>query len=72
MYGGAGGGVGDGLAAFFMILTKVFRFGRQVKQCKQTEEVLKIARTRFEIEDEINKKSDVDVCSDLSKWVCKK
>ncbi|OPB29496.1 hypothetical protein [Bartonella sp. WD12.1] len=59
------------LAAFFVTLAKVFRFGKKVEQRKRTEKTLKIAITRFEVEDEVNKKSDVDIRSDLSEWVRK-
>ncbi|OPB29413.1 hypothetical protein [Bartonella sp. WD12.1] len=58
-------------AAFFVTLAKVFRFGKKVEQRKRTEKTLKIAITRFEVEDEVNKKSDVDIRSDLSEWVRK-
>ncbi|MGL2349684.1 hypothetical protein ACOWKN_06330 [Helicobacter pylori] len=56
-------------AAFFVILAQVFRLGKKVEQRKRTEKTLKIAITRFEVEDEVNKKSDVDIRSDLSNWV---
>ncbi|AQX19989.1 hypothetical protein BWD162_008770 [Bartonella sp. WD16.2] len=36
---------------------------------KRTEKTLKIAITRFKVRNEVNKKSDVDVHSDLSEWV---
>ncbi|EJF89753.1 hypothetical protein [Bartonella melophagi] len=59
-------------AAFFITLAQVFRLGKKVEQHKQTEKILKTAKTRLEIEDEINKKHDDDVRAALSNWVRKK
>ncbi|ENN90888.1 hypothetical protein [Bartonella schoenbuchensis] len=60
------------LAAFFVTLSRVFYLGKKAERRKRTEKVLKVAITRVEVEDEVNKKSDVDVRSDLSEWVRKK
>ncbi|OPB29859.1 hypothetical protein [Bartonella sp. WD12.1] len=55
--------------AFFITLAKAFRLGKKVEQHKQTKESLKVATTRLEIENEINKKRDDDVRAALSNWV---
>ncbi|MEL6088461.1 MULTISPECIES: hypothetical protein [Bartonella] len=60
------------LAAFFVTLARVFYLGKKAERRKRTEKILKVAITRVEVEDEVNKKSDVDVRSDLSEWVRKK
>ncbi|EJF77765.1 hypothetical protein MCO_00903 [Bartonella sp. DB5-6] len=57
------------LAAFFVALVKAFFLGKRVEQKKQTEEALKTAKTRIEIENEINKKSDTNVRTELSNWL---
>ncbi|XAM20494.1 hypothetical protein AAJP84_06740 [Bartonella schoenbuchensis] len=59
----------DASAALFEILMNVCQIGKKVEQHKQTEESLKVATTRLKIEDEINKKSDDNVRSDLSNWL---
>ncbi|MET3589863.1 putative membrane protein affecting hemolysin expression [Bartonella silvatica] len=63
--------IGAALAAFFMALAKAFTLGKQVAQKKQTEEALKAAITRLEVENEINQKSDADVRAALSDWLRK-
>ncbi|WP_254472887.1 hypothetical protein [Bartonella sp. B1098] len=60
---------GAALAAFFIVLVRVFTLGKKAEQQKQTENTLKTAITRFEVENEVNRKSDVDVRSELSRWV---
>ncbi|UNF41487.1 hypothetical protein MNL09_03175 [Bartonella krasnovii] len=55
--------------AVFMALGKAFHLGKQSEQHKQTETALKKARTRLEVENEVNKKSDTDVRSALSRWM---
>ncbi|WP_208541324.1 hypothetical protein [Bartonella capreoli] len=55
--------------AFFIALAKAFRLGKKVEKHKQTEESLKAATTRLEIENEINKKCDDDIRAALSNWV---
>ncbi|WP_208435081.1 hypothetical protein [Bartonella phoceensis] len=57
------------LATFFVALTRAFFLGKKVEQQKQTEEALEMAKTRLEVENEINKKSDADVRSKLSDWL---
>ncbi|WP_175869360.1 hypothetical protein [Bartonella gabonensis] len=57
------------VVAFFIALVKAFFIGKKVEKQKQTKEAFKIAKTRLEIEDEINKKSDADVHSKLSNWL---
>ncbi|MFT4450627.1 hypothetical protein [Bartonella bacilliformis] len=57
------------LAAFFMALAKVFDLGKKAEQHQQTERALEMAVRRLEVENEINRKSDADVRSDLSQWV---
>ncbi|EKS43077.1 hypothetical protein BbINS_05562 [Bartonella bacilliformis INS] len=52
-----------------MALAKVFDLGKKAEQCQQTERALKIAKTRLEVENEINRKSDADVRSALFQWV---
>ncbi|GAA5110511.1 hypothetical protein [Bartonella jaculi] len=61
--------IGTALAAVFMILAKAFTLGKKAERQKQTEKALKSATTRLEVENEINKKSDADVRTELSKWV---
>ncbi|WP_336288623.1 hypothetical protein [Bartonella sp. CB60] len=56
-------------AAFFMALVKAFSLGKNAEQQKQTKKALEAATTRFEVENEINKKSDADVRVELSRWV---
>ncbi|WP_142416441.1 hypothetical protein [Bartonella massiliensis] len=60
---------GAALAVFFMALAKAFHLGKKTEQRKQTENNLKAASTRFEVENEVNRKSDVDVRSELSRWM---
>lgn len=57
------------LAVFFMALAKAFHLGKQSEQHKQTENALKQVKTRLEVENEVNQKSDGDVRRDLSRWV---
>ncbi|EJF80052.1 hypothetical protein [Bartonella doshiae] len=56
-------------AAFFMALAKAFTFGKASEQKKQTENTLKVATTRLEIENEVNGKNDTDVRTELSHWL---
>ncbi|GAA4668818.1 hypothetical protein [Bartonella pachyuromydis] len=60
---------GAALAAFFMALAKAFTFGKKSEQQKQTEKTLKAAKTRLEVENEVNQKSDADVRTALSRWL---
>ncbi|EJF79539.1 hypothetical protein MCO_01105 [Bartonella sp. DB5-6] len=57
------------LAVFFMALAKAFHLGKKSERHKQTENALKTAMTRLEVENEVNQKSDVDVRTELSCWV---
>ncbi|WP_074381077.1 hypothetical protein [Bartonella doshiae] len=57
------------LAAFFIALVKAFSLGKKAEQKKQTEKALNTAKTRIEIENEINKKSDASVRTELSSWL---
>ncbi|EJF77417.1 hypothetical protein MCO_01332 [Bartonella sp. DB5-6] len=57
------------LAVFFMALAKAFHLGKKSGWHKQTENALKTAMTRLEVENEVNQKSDVDVRTELSCWV---
>ncbi|ALE03522.1 hypothetical protein [Bartonella ancashensis] len=59
------------LAAFFMAFMKAFYTGKETEQHKQTEHALKMAVTRIEVENEINRKSDADVRAELSQWLRK-
>ncbi len=54
---------------FFMALVKAFSLGKNVEKQKQTKKALEAATTRFEVENEINKKNDADVRVELSCWV---
>ncbi|WP_208434512.1 hypothetical protein [Bartonella taylorii] len=60
---------GAALVAFFIALARAFILGKKVEQQKQTENALKAATARLEVENEINKKSDADVRTELSRWV---
>lgn len=60
---------GAAFAAFFIVLARVFTFGKKAEQQKQTENSLKAATARLEVENEINKKSDADVRAALSDWL---
>ncbi|WP_375642483.1 MULTISPECIES: hypothetical protein [unclassified Bartonella] len=60
---------GAALAAFFIALARAFTLGKKAEQQKQTEKALKVAITRLEVENEINKKSDADVRAALSDWL---
>ncbi|WP_208435321.1 hypothetical protein [Bartonella phoceensis] len=60
---------GAALAAFFIALAKAFTLGKKVEQQKQTENSLKEAKTRLEVENEVNQKSDADVRTALSDWL---
>ncbi len=53
-----------------MILGKAFQLGKKSERQKQTETALKKARTRLEVENEINQKSDAGVRAALSRWMC--
>ncbi|BBL53855.1 hypothetical protein MF1_11130 [Bartonella quintana] len=64
--------IGAALATFFLALVRAFILGKKVGQQKQPENTLKSAITRLEVENEINKKSDTDVRTELSDWVCDK
>ncbi|WP_273755320.1 hypothetical protein [Bartonella sp. MM73XJBT.G] len=57
------------IAVFFMALGKAFQLGKKSERQKQVETALKRATTRFEVENEINQKSDADVRSALSRWM---
>ncbi|VEJ46069.1 hypothetical protein [Bartonella vinsonii] len=57
------------LAVFFMALAKAFHLGKRSEQHKQTKHALKTAMRRFEVENEVNQKSDGDVRTELSRWV---
>ncbi|WP_375650784.1 MULTISPECIES: hypothetical protein [unclassified Bartonella] len=60
---------GAALVAFFIALARAFTLGKKAEQQKQTEKALKAAKTRLEVESEVNQKSDADVRSDLSRWL---
>ncbi|EJF98643.1 hypothetical protein MEI_00213 [Bartonella vinsonii subsp. arupensis Pm136co] len=60
---------GAALAAFFMILARAFILGKKAEKQKQTENALKAATARLEVENEINQKSDADVRAALSDWL---
>ncbi|QEE11602.1 hypothetical protein [Bartonella krasnovii] len=57
------------IAAFFIALAKAFFLGKKVEKQKQTKEAFNTAKTRLEVENEINKKSDADVRNKLSNWM---
>ncbi|QEE08722.1 hypothetical protein D1093_07180 [Bartonella kosoyi] len=57
------------LAVFLMALAKAFHLGKKSEQQKQTERALKTATTRFEVENEVNQKTDAGVRSALSRWM---
>lgn len=57
------------LAVFLMALAKAFHLGKRSERQKQIETSLKIATTRFEVENEVNQKSDSGVRSSLSRWL---
>nr|WP_198935087.1 hypothetical protein [Bartonella taylorii] len=52
-----------------MALAKAFHLGKQSERHKQTENALKMVTTRFEVENEVNRKSDAGVRTELSRWV---
>ncbi|WP_375673197.1 hypothetical protein [Bartonella sp. TS82HLJMH] len=56
-------------SSFLIALVKVFFLGKQVEKQKQTKEAFKIATTRLEVENEINKKNDADERTKLSNWL---
>ncbi|WP_019220292.1 hypothetical protein [Bartonella florencae] len=60
---------GAALAAFFMALAKAFMLGKKAEQQKQIEKTLKAAKTRLEVENEVNQKTDADVRTALSRWL---
>ncbi|WP_019223005.1 hypothetical protein [Bartonella rattaustraliani] len=57
------------IAVFFIALVKAFFLGKRAEKQKQTKEAFNIAKTRLEVENEINKKSDADVRNKLSNWL---
>ncbi|EJF86088.1 hypothetical protein [Bartonella rattimassiliensis] len=57
------------LAVFLMALAKAFHLGQRSERQKQIETSLKIATTRFEVENEVNQKSDSGVRSSLTRWL---
>ncbi|WP_139412226.1 hypothetical protein [Bartonella mastomydis] len=57
------------LAVFFMALAKAFHLGKKSERQKQKEHTFKIATTRFEVENEVNQKTDAGVRSALSRWM---
>ncbi|WP_425277457.1 hypothetical protein [Bartonella queenslandensis] len=57
------------LAVFFMALARAFYLGKKSERQKQRENALKAASTRFEVENEVNQKSDRGVRCALSRWV---
>lgn len=57
------------IVAFLIALVKAFFLGKRVEKQKQTKEAFNIAKTRLEVENEINKKSDADVRNKLSNWL---
>ncbi|PIT68756.1 hypothetical protein [Bartonella tribocorum] len=57
------------IVAFFVALMKAFFLGKKVEKQKQMREDFKVAETRLEVENEINKKSDADVRNKLSNWL---
>ncbi|WP_273759911.1 hypothetical protein [Bartonella sp. ML70XJBT.G] len=57
------------IAVFFIALAKAFHVGKQSERHKQVETALKRARTRLEVENEVNQKSDSGVRAALSRWV---
>ncbi|WP_345097114.1 hypothetical protein [Bartonella acomydis] len=60
---------GAALAAFFMALAKAFMLGKKSERQKQIEKTLKAAKTRLEVENEVNQKNDTDVRTALSRWL---
>ncbi|ALE03444.1 hypothetical protein [Bartonella ancashensis] len=54
-------------AAFFMAFMKAFYTGKETEQHKQTERASEMAVRQLEVENEINRKSDADVHSALSR-----
>ncbi|WP_375651996.1 hypothetical protein [Bartonella sp. LB28NMGDW] len=54
---------------FIAALAKALYLGKQSERQKQTENALKTATTRLEVENEVNQKSDAGVRSELSRWV---
>nr|WP_273758232.1 hypothetical protein [Bartonella sp. AU55XJBT] len=59
----------SGFSRFLVALAKAFHLGKKSERQKQTEHALKTARTRFEVENEVNQKTDAGVRSALSRWV---
>lgn len=57
------------LAGILMVFAKAFHLGKKSERQKQTEKALKTASTRFEVENEVNQKSDRGVRSSLSRWL---
>ncbi|AGF76236.1 hypothetical protein BVtw_10660 [Bartonella vinsonii subsp. berkhoffii str. Tweed] len=58
-----------GFSRFFYDFSKSFYPWKKVEQQKQIENALKTAKTRLEVENEINQKSDADVRAALSDWL---
>ncbi len=57
------------LAAAGVIYWKIQESGRAKERAKRAQETLKATQKRKEIDDEVNKMSDDDVKSELSRWV---
>ncbi|MBX4335527.1 hypothetical protein [Bartonella raoultii] len=57
------------IAVFFIALAKAFHLGKKSERQKQVETALKRATTRFEVENEVNQKSDSGVRAALSRWM---
>ncbi|WP_375628497.1 MULTISPECIES: hypothetical protein [Bartonella] len=54
---------------FTAALAKAFRLSKKSERKKQTENALKTATIRLEVENEVNQKSDAGVRSELSRLV---
>lgn len=57
------------IAVFFIALARAFHLGKKSERHKQVETALKRTTTRFEVENEVNQKSDSRVRAALSRWV---
>ncbi|EJF86895.1 hypothetical protein MCY_00545 [Bartonella rattimassiliensis 15908] len=55
--------------SFFVALVKAFFLEKKVENQKQTNGTFKMATTRLEVENEVNKKSDANVRTKLSNWL---
>lgn len=60
-----------GLFTLLCIMFKCFRMGRKHEINVRTQEALKNIQKRHEVDNEISKKSDSTVRSDLNKWMRK-